>query len=1680
MTKKTIFAFLFIFTFCFSTVKAQEGREWIVSGQPYYKIPVAEEGVYRISLNELNTAGVSVVDPSKLQIWFRGVEQSIQVDATDLYFYGKGNDGTLDSLLYEPYSAQSNKYYSLFSDTTYYFLTIGASAGKRLTTNLATASTVQANHVHTETIFYADEYALGALYNANTHLSPGDFGEGWVSWSISRDQTNPESRTIDIPVSNLYTGSGADSAELEIMLVGTNQNAHQVEILIGNPSSPDATYAIPTSFDARENYKFTQSLPLTLFTNNQPLKVTIRLQGGVPSNPDMVALTYIVLKYPQTTNLSGKSFYFIEPVKDNAAKTLSLSNFTASSFLWDVSTEGAYVNLNYSLASGTATVDVLGSTTKILYVNAFKSIIGIASANMDPYPVLATTDMLLITHPKLWNSVADYVAYRQSLAGGGIDIAVSDVTRLYNLYSYGEKHPIAIQRYCKEQLNTGTPKYLFLVGKGINYNYEGNTDEGYLQYRKKPTAFINNTYTYQQLNYRMEDLIPAYGWPASDHYYTITDGTLVPKLTTGRLSARTNADVLQYLDKVKANDQAPADAIWRKHLVHLSGGKTPPEIQLFENYVNGFKSIAEGTRFEGKVVRSYKKDLTVGAVDTKLIYSVADEVNKGLYQITFFGHSSPSVIDLDVGNVSNPVYGYDNKGKYPLLFMNGCQSAEFFIQGSIPEDWTMTPEKGSLMTLGHIDVGYVQYLQKYTELFYKFNFRDNRFINSSVGDIQHKTLDTFLTIYQFDSNTEIVKAQATQFVLQGDPAIKLYKPLKTDYAIAGDGEVGEKKVFIEAIGNGPVTAMSDAFNLAIPITNYGLSDPDSIQILVKHTVTNNGTVTINRIYPIKVVAPIGYLDTVYFTISAKDAKLFGINKFEITLDPNDSIDEFNESNNIATLEYFLSLSSVSCLYPSEFSVVHDQPVNFVAQSIDLFQDTRTYYIEIDTSHLYNSPSKMVRTISSGALVKFTQSLLTDLDPSDSLVYYWRIRFNDLVAGEDTLWGESSFIYIKNSPDGWSQSEYPQYFKNTYNKVTVSSQGLAFLTTNANIYARTQGNDNANAEVGYNNNAMLAFIPGSYNCNEADGVVAVVFDAETTLPYRVIPISEYPYICGPLENPQTQRFTSLSSPVEQLKLQTFLESLKKDDFVLFMTTGNANIDTWSVALKNVFTSRFGAAHINDLGSQSSYILLSRARPGTTPLQEIYSTDPSEVITLNNYTLTGTYKSGSMTSTLIGPSTLWGTMFKTVERINNDFAELKVIRINALGEEVDTINVALDGDVDLAPLVPASSYPYIRLLMNTSDTTDFTPADLKKWQVIYAPVPEGTLDPYKVGIANYPKGTYDIGTEFNIPFSFENISTVDFPDTLRVVFFLKNEFGKIKRDTVKIGLLPEGQATTFNYTINTSEFPGKNTFQAYVNPQFQPEVYYQNNFIVLNYNVQADNIHPVIGALFDGTHIFDGDLVSPNPTISVVLKDNNNLMTMDSSSTFTITLQYPNGDLLEVPYKTNQSFVVGYVGQDPTDRSRFRLEFNPTADFPDGKYKLIIQGRDASGNRSAAQNLEVNFTVLNQSTITNFYPYPNPFSTSCRFVFTLTGKEIPEDVKIQIMTVSGKVVREIFKDELGSIHIGDNITDYAWDGRDEYGDKLANGVYIYRVIIKNQNDKFEHRETSGDKAFKKGYGKLYILR
>jgi hypothetical protein len=289
------------------------------------------------------------------------------------------------------------------------------------------------------------------------------------------------------------------------------------------------------------------------------------------------------------------------------------------------------------------------------------------------------------------------------------------------------------------------------------------------------------------------------------------------------------------------------------------------------------------------------------------------------------------------------------------------------------------------------------------------------------------------------------------------------------------------------------------------------------------------------------------------------------------------------------------------------------------------------------------------------------------------------------------------------------------------------------------------------------------------------------------------------------------------------------------------------------------------------------------------------------------------------------------------------------------------------------------------------------------------------------------------------------------------------------------LPKGQSVTFKVSLPTLGLAGQNQLTVFANPFDQQEQHYDNNVLQHVFDVKPDRINPTMDVVFDGVHIMDGDIVSPTPVIGIRLKDENPYYTLSDTASLQLWLKRPGKQDFE-EIQTQGNAAIRWVNQGAND---LRIEFSPER-LPDGIYALKAQAKDASGNASGLQPYQVNFEVVNASQITHFYPYPNPFSTNVRFVFTLTGDKLPDELKIQVMTVSGKVVREIAQEEIGPIRIGNNITEYAWDGKDEFGGQLANGVYLYRVVANFEGQPFEQRQTARDHLFKNGIGKMYLLR
>ena len=274
---------------------------------------------------------------------------------------------------------------------------------------------------------------------------------------------------------------------------------------------------------------------------------------------------------------------------------------------------------------------------------------------------------------------------------------------------------------------------------------------------------------------------------------------------------------------------------------------------------------------------------------------------------------------------------------------------------------------------------------------------------------------------------------------------------------------------------------------------------------------------------------------------------------------------------------------------------------------------------------------------------------------------------------------------------------------------------------------------------------------------------------------------------------------------------------------------------------------------------------------------------------------------------------------------------------------------------------------------------------------------------------------------------------------------------------------------------------------VNPQTgyvdQPEQTHLNNLGEKVFFIDKDKRNPLLDVTFDGIHILNEDLVSARPSIEIQLDDDNPFFLFnqpEDTALFRIYVKYPGEyDFTPVYFKdggVDRMIFYPATGKDNQCRITFPADFTGR----DGTYVLRVEAMDKSQNQSGNIHYQISFRVVSEATVTEVLNWPNPFTSKTHFVFTLTGVEAPDDFRIQIMTISGRMVRELTVQELGSVHVGRNITEGYWDGTDEYGDRLANGIYLYRVIVRNSGENLLKASSGADPFFQDGWGKMYLMR
>lgn len=1683
---------LFLFMLGALSANAQTppfNNEWIDYSKTYYKFKVGATGVYRISQPTLSSLGIGGTPAEHFQLWRNGQQvplyttvQTGPLGAGDyLEFWGEMNDGKPDNIMYREADFQLNDKYSLQTDTAAFFLTINTtSANLRL---LPTSNDVATSPLPVDPYF---PYIAGKYYKSrigqgyaqvvgeNVYSSIYDAGEGWTSVDINKGITLAET------MSNLhvYTGAGAPDPTFRIHASGYNGlNPRTFRVKINNDS------ILGQDMNFFDYVKVSKTFPLSLISSGT---ATVEITNQSPvSGSDRMVVAQFEIAYPRQFNFENASNFIFNLPANASGNLIHITNFNYGStapVLFDITNGRRYVGDIVS-TPGTVKFALLPSATErrlVLTSAVASNIMAVTSfqqRNFVNYGTAANQgDYLIITHPMMLNGsggshpVDDYKAYRSSPTGGSYNVKVYMIDELIDQFAFGiKKHPLSVRNFIRWARATySSPlKNILLIGKGVQYiQYRGNESH----------ADIDKL-----------AIIPTFGHPASDILLSAEPGlNEIPQTPIGRLSVISADEIPVYLNKVIQYEQAQKfqspliqDKAWMKNVAHVVGASEEGLEIAIKAAFERFANIIRDTMF-GANVHTFSKT-SAETVEQATNIRLQNLFNEGLSIVTYFGHSSATTLEYNLDNPQN----YNNQGKYPLFILLGCNAGNFFTfnlarlqtKETISEKYVLADQRGSIASIASTHLGIVHYLDIYNTKNY-----------TSIGVLKYgETLgesmkETITQVFNLTTqNDYYARFHCEQATLHGDPAIRVNAHAKPDYVIEDQ---------LVTINPAFISVAEREFAVKARFMNIGKAVSDSITIEVKRKFPDGREEVFQR----DRIAGIRYMDSLTYLIPVEGQADKGLNTITITVDADNNVDELYETeiNNRISKDVFIYEDESRPVYPYNYAIVNTQGIKFVASTANPLSPMRQYNFEIDTTELFNSPVKVTRSVNSaGGVFEFDPGVTF----TDSTVYYWRVSPH-VTSGPPT-WSTASFIYLPNSEPGFNQSHYYQHARSAKERISLDAidRNWRYDSLPHFLFAKNGVFLTATSQEG----DLIVSPDGDPYIRSACVGFSLIFNIFDPLKFKPMENPNGLFGSGPFCAPaRLWNFEySYMDSASRRKAMNFMDSIPNGYIVVVrnilnngQTTGYINdwqSDAAVYGPNNTLYHKLKSVGFNDIDSftrnRAFIYMYQKGNPAFTPAS-VVSTGAYDIVSLDK-SLKSPDTLGYITSPAFGRAKAWRELkwrgSSTPDITPGDNPTIDIIGVDNNGAETPLIAGlnASQQDYDISS-IDATVYPYLKLRMKNLDSVHFTPYQLRYWRLTYDPVPEGAIAPNLLFVS---KDSVDVGEPFDFKVAFKNVTPAAF-DSMKVKISITDM--QNRRHDLPIDRMRElqGSPDTLQITtrILTHDIPGHNTLFIEVNPDNdQPEQYHFNNFIYQKLYVKPDSLNPLLDVTFDGVHILNRDIVSSKPEILVKLKDEAKWMILDDTSLLKIEVKFPNGDVRRFWFN-NDTLQFLPAGQAPNTDNTATINFKPY--FPqDGDYELIVTGKDRSQNNAGAVQYRVLFQVINKPMISNMLNYPNPFTTSTAFVFTITGSEVPQNIRIQIMTITGKIVKDITKDELGPLRIGRNITEFKWDGTDQYGQKLANGIYLYRVIT-NLNgkslDKYKAEGDNTDKYFNKGYGKMYLMR
>lgn len=211
-----------------------------------------------------------------------------------------------------------------------------------------------------------------------------------------------------------------------------------------------------------------------------------------------------------------------------------------------------------------------------------------------------------------------------------------------------------------------------------------------------------------------------------------------------------------------------------------------------------------------------------------------------------------------------------------------------------------------------------------------------------------------------------------------------------------------------------------------------------------------------------------------------------------------------------------------------------------------------------------------------------------------------------------------------------------------------------------------------------------------------------------------------------------------------------------------------------------------------------------------------------------------------------------------------------------------------------------------------------------------------------------------------------------------------------------------------------------------------------------NVPADNVPPTVNLYMDDESFVHGGSTGRTTVLLANLFDDNGINTAGMGIGHEITAVLDeNSD--------NVIVLNDYYTSAENNYQKGQVKYT-LKDLEAGPHSVRLKAWDTHNN-SSEEYIEFFVSIDADLALEHVLNHPNPFSTNTTFHFDHNRVGENLDIQVQIYTISGKLVKTL---QTTSYASKAHVADISWNGRDEYNDALARGVYVYKVNVRSQQD------------------------